>query len=459
MSTDEVIRIRKGLDIPLAGPPSPDVADGIAGSTVAIQPGEYAGLKPRLMVKEGDSVLRGTPVLYDKRNPAFKVCSPTAGVVREISLGPRRAIERVVIAVASEDRAEKRPVFSRSNMDAMSRAEALEVLQSSGLLCLVEQRPYARAASADAQPKAIFVNGMSTAPFQADARVVIRGREAEFQGGLNVLRRLTAGPVYLCLPPASPDEPRAMSQAQGVEIRRFSGPHPSGNSSVHIHHLSPIQPGETVWTIRAEDVVLIGSLFLTGEYPATRIVALGGPGVREGGARHYRVRICGELAPLLKDRLGEGEMRIICGDALSGVAAGASGHLPMRGGSLTVVPEDRARHIYGWLMPGFRVFSHSRLFVSTWLRLKKRRPLGTNLHGSPRPMIVTGLYDRYLPMRIWPDYLLRAILAKDFEEAVQLGLLEVAPEDFALPAFVCPSKMDLVAVVRQGLAEAEAEGI
>lgn len=459
MSTDEVIRIRRGLDIPLAGPPSPDVTDWVAGATVAIQPGDYAGIKPRLLVKEGDAVLRGTPILCDKLNPAFKVCSSSAGVVREILLGPRRSIERVVIEVAPQDQAVKFREFSPSQIEGLSREDALEVLQSSGLLCLIEQRPFARPARADAQPKAVFVNGMSTAPFQPDVRTVIRGNEAEFQGGLNVLRRLTAGPVYLCLPPASPDEPRAIAMAQGVEIRRFSGPHPSGNTSVHMHHLAPIQPGETAWAVRAEDVVLIGSLFLSGEYPSTRIVALGGPGVREGEARHYRVRIGGELAPLLQGRLGEGELRVISGDALSGHAVRATGYLPMRGASITVVPEDRSRQIFGWLLPGFRVFSHSRLFVSTWLRSKARRSMGTNLHGSHRPMIVTGLYDRYLPMRIWPDYLIRAILAKDFEEAVNLGLLEVAPEDFALPAFVCPSKMDLVRVIRQGLAEAEAEGI
>ncbi len=459
MSTDEVIRIRKGLDIPLAGPPSLEVSDALGGHTVAIQPMEYVGMKPRLVVKTGDTVQRGSAILFDKLNPAFKVCSPVAGVVREIVLGERRAIERIVIEVAASDRTESYRKFSPSEIATLSREDALAQLQATGLLSLIEQRPYARPARPDAQPKAIFINGLSTAPFQPDVRSVVRGSEAEFQAGLDVLRRMTKGSVYLCLPPSVSDEPKALAQAQGVEIRRFSGPHPSGNASVHIHRLAPIQPGETVWTIRAENVVLIGSLFLTGTYPATRIIALGGPGVREGAARHYRVRLGAELAPLLQGKLADGELRVIGGDALSGRALAASGYLPLHSTSLTVVAEDRARHIYGWLMPGFKVFSHSRLFVSTWLGSRQRRALGTNVHGSQRPMIVTGLYDRYLPMRIWPDYLLRAILAKDFEEAVSLGLLEVAPEDFALPAFVCPSKMDLVGIVRRGLDEAIAEGI
>lgn len=455
---EAVIQIKKGMNVRLAGAPARALVDAADSPTVAVCPAALAGLRPRLLVKEGEAVTRGTPVVEAKNIPGFRLCAPAGGVVERIEYGERRTLLRVIIRVAGAEAVT--PIAPPTpDPPALSREEALNLLLASGYLALLRQRPYDRLPSPDARPRAIFVNGMSTAPFLSDLGVVVRGQEAAFQAGLDLLGRLTEGVVYLCLPPASSDEPAAVARVRGVAIRRFAGPHPAGLSSVHIHHVAPIRPGETVWTTRAADVVLLGHLVLSGTLPATRVLALGGPGVRADEARHYRVRIGGEADALLRNRLEKGETRAVANDVLAGDTLPAGAHLPLGCESVTVLQEDRSRHWLGWLTPGARVFSQSRMYLSTWFPPRAAPRLGTNRHGAKRPMIVTGLYDQFLPMRIWSDYLLRAVLAKDWEEAIALGLLEVAPEDFALPAFVCPSKMDLVGIIRQGLVEAEAEGI
>jgi Na+-transporting NADH:ubiquinone oxidoreductase subunit A len=451
------VRIRKGLDLPFSGAPALETAEGPAVPTVALQPVEFGGVKPRLLVKEGDRIRRGTALFLDKRNEALRFCSPAAGTVRSIVLGPRRWIESIVVEVSGTDEAESFGRLAPSQIAALPRSKALDVLQATGLLALIRQRPYSILADPAATPKAVFVNGMATAPFRADADAVVRGDEAAFQAGLDVLARLTPGKVHLVLPDR-PGLSAALTGARGVEIHRFSGPHPSGNTSIHIHHLDPIRPGDIVWTVRAADVPLVGRLFLTGELPSHRVIALGGPGVAAGAARHYRVRIGGALAPLLSGRTTGSDLRVIAGDALGGESVKADGHLPLLESSLTALPEGRERHLLSWANPFTSAYSASRLYLSSWFGRGGTWTMHTNI-GGERAMVVTGLYDRYLPMRILTDFLVRAVLAKDWEEAVRLGLLELDPEDLALAAYVCPSKVDLVGILRKGLAEARAEGI
>jgi Na+-transporting NADH:ubiquinone oxidoreductase subunit A len=452
------VRIRKGLDLPFSGAPALEVAEGPAAPTVALQPSEFDGVKPRLLVREGDRVRRGTALFLDKRNEALRFCSPAAGTVRTIVYGPRRWIESVIVEVSGADEAESFGRHTPAQIAALPRETALASLQASGLLELIRQRPYSGTADPAATPKAIFVNAMATAPFRASAGAVVRGDEASFQAGLDVLARLTEGRVHLALPD-SPGLPPALAGARGVEIHRFSGPHPSGNTSVHIHHIDPIRPGDVVWTVRAADVPLIGRLFLTGEVPSHRVVALGGPGIAAGATRHYRVRMGSALAPLLAGRTVGDDLRIVAGDALGGDTVQAGGHLPLLESSLTVLPEGRERHFLAWPNPFTSAYSASRLFLSSWFGGRRSWPMHTNVGGGERAMVVTGLYDRYLPMRIMTDFLVRAVLSRDWEEAVKLGLLELDPEDLALAAYACPSKVDLVGILRKGLAEARAEGI
>jgi Na+-transporting NADH:ubiquinone oxidoreductase subunit A len=287
---------------------------------------------------------------------------------------------------------------------------------------------------------------------------VVKGQETAWQAGLDVLARLTQGSVHLCLDGRRQNAP-ALTGARNVHVHTFSGPHPAGNTSVHISRLAPIKPGDAVWTARAADVVAIGQLFLTGEYPSHRTISLAGPGVREASRQHYRMRIGTPLQGLFRGALADGELRIVNGDALSGRIASAADALRLFDVGFTVLREDRERHLLGWAVPGFSVFSASRSFASRWLPRSKPWDLGTNQHGEERPMVLTGLYDKYLPLNIMTDFLVRAVLANDTDEAIKLGILETDPEDFALCAFACPSKMDLVGIIRRGLRDVEREGL
>ena len=459
MNGSSHIRIRKGLDIRLAGAPLPDVTDVASSGIVTVYPSDLGGIKPRLLVKEGDQVNRGSPLFLNKKNEALKFRSPVGGTVKSIVIGERRAIEKIVIEAARSEQVESLPKYAPDQLLGLARDQLLGSLLDTGLIALIRQRPFSKMADPAAQPKSIFVNAMSTAPFQADAAVVIKGHETAFQAGLNALTRLTAGKVFLCLDAKAKDLPPALAAAKNVSIHFFDGPHPAGNSSVHIHYLDPVKPHQAVWTVKAADVVQIGRMLTEGAVPADRIVSLGGPGVKENARRHYRIRIGESLRALLDGKLEPGEQRVVSGDVLGGSASSPDVSLRFLDTAITVLPEDRERHYLGWIMPGLTVFSQSRTFLSRWLRPWATWALGTNTHGGKRAMVLTGLYDRFLPMNIMADYLVRAILAHDTDEAVKLGILEVDPEDFALCAFACPSKMDLVGIVRQGLDEVEKEGI
>ncbi len=450
--------IRKGLNIRLTGEPAAVLTDAPRPSTFTIYPTEYDGLKPRLSVAEGSPVKRGTPLFCDKRNEAFKVCSPVSGTVKSLLYGPRRALQGVVIEPDANDTAENFPRYPAVQIKSLDRDTILKALLSSGLLALIRQRPFSRMADAAATPKSIFVNAMDSAPHRQDLHLVLKGRELAFQAGLDALTTLTKGKVHLCLA-GEHDHPDVLQKAKNVEIHEFTGPHPAGNTSVHISRIDPIRPHDIVWTIRAAAVALIGELLIHGEWPATRFVALAGDGVKESARKHYRIRVGAPLSTLLKDALAPGEQRIISGNVLSGSKTTSESSLRFNETLITVIPEDRSRHFLGWMVPGFNLFSASRTFFSTLLGGSRTWSLGTNQHGELRPMVLTGLYDKYLPMNIMVDYLIRAILANDTDEAVKLGILEVDPEDFALCAFACPSKMDLIGIVRQGLQDIEKEGI
>jgi len=452
--------ISKGLDIKLAGSPEALITQAAEASQVAVYPTEYVGVKPRLKVKEGDSVKRGSPLIFDKKNPSFQVCSPAGGKVLKIEFGKRRLLERIIVEVSKQEEVESFPKYSADQLLGLDREKLLTHLQQTGLLALIIARPFSRMANASVKPKSIFVNAINKAPFQPDVNFVILGQENAFQAGLNALARLTDGRVHLCLDGNRENVP-ALKDAKNVEIHSFAGPHPAGNSSVHIHHIDAISPGDIVWTVKAQDVILIGQLLVNGEYPAGRVVTLGGPAVKNGAARHYRTRLGAPLSTILSDKLENTEVRIIGGDIFAGTAASADSYLRFYDRGFTVLVEDRERHFLGWLAPGHNRLSTSRTFISTWLGWNKTKTwaLGTNQRGEHRPMVLTGLYDKYLPMNIMADYLVRAVLARDADEAIALGLLETDPEDFALCAFVCPSKMDLCSIIRKGLDQVEKEGI
>ena len=456
---DTPITIKKGLDIKLAGRPQPVVSEALQATQIGLCVTEYPGIKPRLHVKEGDAVQQGSVLFYDKKNEKFKVRSPASGIVRSTVFGPRRVLEKIVIDLTPPEQSESFPRFSDDGISGLTREQLLDHLQDTGLIALIRQRPFSKIANPAVTPKSIFVNGMNTAPFQPDLNVAIQGHEKDFQAGLNALAKLTPGQVHLCIGHEQPHASPAVTQAKNVVLHTFRGPHPSGNSSIHIAHIDPIKPGDAVWTVKAVDLVLIGQLLREGRLPTTRIIALGGPGVVDSARKHYRVRIGTPLKYFLEGKLAAGEQRIVSGDVLAGAEVPADGFLRFLDSSLTVLPEDRSRHLLGWLAPGLNLFSDSRTFLSRWLNRGSEWDLTTSQHGNPRAMVLTGLYDRYMPMNILVDFLVRAVLAHDTEEAVKLGILETDPEDFALCAFACPSKTDLMGIIRQGLDEIEREGL
>ena len=452
-----VFSTKKGFNIRLSGPPSGEISIADETEEVAIHPQEFTGTKPRLLVKENDDVKLGSPLFLDKKRPDFKVCAPAAGRIRSIEFGPRRVIERIIISQAQTMHAESFPIFEPSTLQAASRQQILNVLNATGYLGLLVERPFSQVPDPTASPKSIFVNAMDTAPFHTDISVALAGEEAAFQTGLFALGKLTDGLVHLILPGDRNDLPPALTTAEGVEIHRFTGPHPAGNTSVHIHKIDPIMPGDVIWTARADDLIQVGRLLLTGKLPTDRVIAIGGPGVSNGC--HHRIPVGAPLSPLLDGNLEGDEKRVINGDVLGGQQIDTHGYVPFRCSGLTVIAEDPTRHFMGWAKPGLGRYSASRAYLSWWLGRGRRWTLGSSQNGSLRSMVLTGLYDKYMPMNIMVDFLIRAIIANDTDEAIKLGILETDPEDFALCAFACPSKMDLVGIIRRGISMIEEEGI
>ncbi len=455
------ISIRKGLDISLAGRPDPAIADAPPSATVAVQPTEHAGLKPRLKVKEGDAVRRGSVLAENKRDTRVKLTAPAAGTVREIAYGPRRVIERIVIEVAAQDEAEPGAAYTVDGLAKVSRDDLLARLHETGMIFHLRQRPFDVPASPEATPKSIFVNAMATAPFRADPDVVVGDQPAAWRAGLAALVRLTEGPVHVVTGAADSRCAQETPDLDRIRKHVFRGPHPAGNTSVHIHHLDPLRPTDVVWTVNAAGLVLIGQTLLDGAPPAHRVIALGGPGVKDGEARHVRVRRGGEIASVTDGRLADGEMRVVGSDLLSGRTLKPGGYLPETGTSLTVLPEGREQELLGWMAPGADKFTASRAFVSAWTGAVRKRAwrLTTNNRGDPRALVVSGWYETVMPMMIMPEFVVRAALARDTTEAVNLGILETVPEDYALCAFICPSKLDVPGIIARGLALIQEEGI
>ena len=453
----ETIKIKKGLDLPLIGAPQAEVTEVAFPQQVTVYPQDFSPIKPRLEVAEGDTVKRGSVLFHDKKNEALKFRSPAAGRVAKIVLGKRRALEQIIIDVEGDESES----FSTHTLDAisgLSREDVLAHLQDTGFLSLIRQRPFSRMADPGATPKSIFVNGMNTGSFRPDIHVIIQGQEAAFQAGLNILGRLTEGDVHLCLnaKPANPS--KAVLEAKNVKVHTFSGPSPAGNTSVHIHNIDPISPNDIVWTAQAADVIQIGRLFLEGATPGTKVISIAGPGVKEAARKYYKVNVGAPLSSVLNGQLDSDEPRVISGDALCGKAIGIDSGVPFFGSGITVLHEGRERFFMSWAGPGLGRFSVQRTFLSRWLTPGKSWPLTTSQNGSKRAMVLTGVYDKYMPMRIMTDFLVRAVIANDTDEAIKLGILETEPEDFALCAFACPSKTDIVGIIRNGLEAIERKG-
>jgi len=442
----KIIKLRKGLDVNLQGKAEKMTVQLPLASQYAVSPLDFEGVTPKLLVKEGDTVKAGTPLFFNKYDERIIFTSPVSGTVAAVNRGEKRRILNVTVAADAKQSYEE---FDVPDLSSASREEIISLLLKSGLWPMFIQRPYGVIANPSDKPKAIFVSAFDSAPLAPDYNYILSSEKSNLQKGLAVLGKLTDGKVHLSV------RDRAEGDAvnlKGVELHAFDGKHPVGNVGVQIHHIDPINKGERVWTVNIQDVAIIGRFFNEGKVDMSKTIAVAGSEVMR--AQYYRIVSGAPIASILKGNIqpqGEGQsVRIISGNVLSGVRSELDGFINFYANMLSVIPEGKHHELLGWIMPRFDKFSVSRTYFS-WLCPKKVYNLDTNLNGGERPFVVTGLYEQYLPMDIYPMYLLKAILAEDIDKMENLGIYEVVEEDFALCEFVDPSKIEMQQIIRNGI--------
>ena len=481
-----IIKIRKGLDIPLEGAAQELTADARSVAEYAVKPTDYVGVVPRLLVAEGDIVGAGTPLFEDKNNEWARFVSPVAGRVKAVVRGERRALLAVVV-----ERDESVPVernFERDTvaLEELSREEIQRVLMESGCWTMLRRRPFGTVPLPNDHPKAIFVSCFDTAPLAPDYDYVMQGREEDFVAGLRVLLRLTDGKLHLGFHKGQHLSERVPEDCR-IEKHVFDGPHPAGNVGTQIAAIDPINKGEVVWSVRPQEVAVIGHLFLTGEYLPEKVVAFAGPCV--ASPRYYRILAGAGLDIVCSEQLAmSSNYRIISGNVLSGsrIAVPDSPLVtPFIGAAddlVTVIPEGDYYEFMGWLMPGLNKFSFHRTFFSGFdkkeIRRQRRRhrrsvreasrsfrlipnayTFDTQMHGQQRPLVLTGEFEQVFPFRIYPLQLIKAAVVGDIELMEDLGIYEVEPEDFALCEFIDPSKTEIQHIIREALETLRKEGV
>jgi Na+-transporting NADH:ubiquinone oxidoreductase subunit A len=442
----ELIKIKKGLDIKMNGQAEQIYVKAPRALTYAIKPGDWHGLTPKIIPKLCDEVKVGTPIFYDKYHPEVKFCSPVSGILSSINRGERRRIIEVVVEDDGKDTAE---TFKMGDPATMKREEIVENLLNSGIWPLIRRRPYTVIARTGEVPKAIFISAFDTAPLAPDFDFLLKDSVEDFQWGVNVLKQLTEGKVHLNLDGRFPSV-RTLSSIKGAEINHFKGPHPAGNVGIQIHNLDPINKGDVVWVVQPQDVLTIGRLFKTGKYDPSVVVALTGARVEK--PQYYKTIRGTAVAPILEKQLKEGDHRVISGNVLNGKKidpeTGYVGHFDSQ---ISVIREGNYHELFGWMMPGFKKMSVARSFASRWLAPNRTFDMDTNYHGGKRAFVMTGEYEKVLPMDIYPMQLLKAILVNDIDKMEQLGIYETDEEDFALCEFVCTSKTPVTRILRDGL--------
>ncbi len=437
----KVYKIKKGLDIKLKGAAERIVKEVAPASNYALKPTDFPGLIPKLHVKVGDQVKAGTPLFFDKYAPEVLFTSPVSGTVIAINRGERRRILEVIVEKEGEEYVE----FNVGSLDELDEAKIKEALLQSGVWPSIKQRPYDIVADPTETPKAIYISAFDTAPLALDLDFVVERDKENLQKGLDVLAKLA--PVHLNIHKTTRLD--ALINAKNVEVNTFSGVHPASNVGVQIHKIAPVNKGDVVWTLDIQDVIILGRLFSTGKYDARKLVAVGGSEVRT--PVYCSVIRGSQISNLIASNLKDDEpIRVISGTILTGEKIEEDGYLGFYSSQVIVIPEGEESEFLGWALPGFGKLSASRTYFS-WLTPKKEYRPNANIHGEERAFVFTGQYEKVFPMDIYPVYLLKAILAKDIDKMEQLGIYEVAPEDFALCEFVCTSKIDSQKIVREGL--------
>jgi Na+-transporting NADH:ubiquinone oxidoreductase subunit A len=438
------VKLKKGLNIMLQGEAGRFLSEVVQSSMYAVKPVDFPGLTPKLCVKAGEKVKAGTPLFYDKVRTEVKFTSPVSGTVQSIVRGEQRKLLEIVVEKTGNESED----FGKEDFSQLSVDQIKSKILASGLWPSIRQRPYNIIADSRDLPKAIFISGFDTAPLAPDYSFIMENSSgALFQSGLNILARLTDGKVNLILNEKSAP-PDILKKASGVDVSWFSGPHPAGNIGVHIHHLNPINKGEIVWFINLQDVISLGRLFTEGIYRPEKIIALAGSEVINPG--YYRITSGASVSEIIRENIKPGKLRFISGNVLTGAKIESDGYLGFYDSMVSVIPEGDYFEFFGWMKPGLNKFSFSRTFASKLIPGKKFR-IDTNMHGGHRAFVMTGQYEKVLPMDIYPMQLLKAVLAEDIDMMENLGIYEVAEEDFALCEVICPSKMEIQSILRHGL--------
>ena len=442
MSKD--IKIKKGLSIRLKGEAIKSLSNAPRSRTFTIRPSDFHLFTPKLVKKEGEKLLAGETLFYSKENQAITFSSPVSGTLTEIERGPKRVITAITIEADQKDTFMD---YGVKSPESLSSHEIKNHLLATGCWPFIKQRPYAVIENPNNKPKAIFISGLATGALQADLDFVLQGKEKEVQTAITAWSTVTVGPIHLTV---AKDSVSMLSKLSPVGLHKTNVLHPAGNVGTQINKIDPINKGEIVWTIAAQDLVIIGELFLTGKYNAERIVALAGSCVKT--PKYYKTRIGSEVATMLYDSgLNQENVRVISGGVLSGDTISPKLHLGFYHNAVTVIPEGDDYEFFGWNKPVFNKISPSRALTFSWMQPKKEFELNTNTNGEHRAFVVTGNYEEVFPLDIYPLQILKACMVKDLDAMEALGMYEVAPEDFALTEFVCVSKQPHQQIIREGL--------
>ncbi|MDH5737208.1 MAG: Na(+)-translocating NADH-quinone reductase subunit A [Gammaproteobacteria bacterium] len=463
-----MIRIKKGLDLPIKGAPAQATgAQGIeekSVTSVALMGADYPGLKPTFEVKVGDQVTAGQPVFTDKKSPGIIYTAPASGMVSAINRGAKRAFQSLVIDIESEETLSF-DSYGESDLLNLDRQKVVDQLVKSGQWTAIRTRPFSKVPEPATAPNAIFVSVMDTRPHAPNPLPVIADNKGAFVNGLKVISRLTEGRVYVCGDGSARVESLGTEEITACQFEQFSGVHPAGLVGTHIHFLEPVNEHRTVWHIGYQDVIAIGHLFVTGKPYFERVVSIGGPSLSRPRIIKTRLGAC--LDEMLKDEMKsdqeagikEDNRRTITGSVLDGrTAKGALAFLGRYHNQVSVLKEGTERELLGFVAPGFDKFSLTRLYMSIFTRLGKPMPLTTSTGGSERAMVPTGIFEEVMPLDILPTQLLRALLVSDVEVAQALGCLELDEEDLALCTFSCAGKYEYGPYLRDMLEQIEKEG-
>ena len=439
-----VIKLRKGLDINLKGKAAKQKFSVKAAAQYALVPDDFVGMTPKVVVREGDKVKAGDALFVNKKQTDVKFASPVSGVVQAVVRGDRRKVLRVVVEA---DKDQQYVDFGQKQVASLDGDAVVKALLEAGLFGYINQLPYAVSTTPDQKPRAVFVSALRDMPLAGDFEFELQGNEEDFQTGLTALSKVA--PVYLGI--GAKQTSKALTGAKDVEVNVFDGPCPAGNVGVQVNNIAPVNKGEVVWTVDPTAVIFFGRLFRTGKVDLRRLVAVAGSEITK--PEYAEVLVGQPIADLLEGKLAaKGHVRIINGNPLTGRKATMDDFVGGHTSEITVIPEgDNVDEMLGWILPRTNDFSVSRSYFSWLFGKNKEYALDARVKGGERHMIMSGEYDKVLPMDIYAEYLIKAIIAGDIDRMEQLGIYEVAPEDFAVAEFVDSSKLELQHIVRQGL--------